>query len=162
MHVFRGTPHPLLKRPSAVAIGNFDGVHTGHRALLESVVQAANDRGLVPSVVTFEPHPKELVGNARVERLSTLRDKVEAILSAGIERIYLLPFNKRLASLRAEDFVRDVLVEGIDTCWLTVGEDFRFGSDRAGNVALLETLGFDRRSSEVRGVTQVCTSRRAS
>lgn len=162
MHVFRGTPHPLLKRPSAVAIGNFDGVHTGHRALLESVVQAANDRGLVPSVVTFEPHPKELVGNARVERLSTLRDKVEAILSAGIERIYLLPFNKRLASLRAEDFVRDVLVKGIDTCWLTVGEDFCFGSDRAGNVALLEAMGRELRFETVVAPTLFHTNARVS
>lgn len=141
MHVFRGLPHALLRRPSAIAIGNFDGVHTGHRALLEGVAAAAATRGLVPSVVTFEPHPKELVGTRPVARISTLYDKVEAILSAGIERIYMIPFNRRTAALNAESFVREILVEGIDAKWITVGEDFRFGSDRSGDVALLRSLG---------------------
>ena len=132
MHVFRGLPHPLLKRPSAIAIGNFDGVHTGHQALLESVVQAAGDRGLVPSVVTFEPHPREVLGGEPLPRISTLLDKVDAILATGIERIYMLPFSRRTAALSAEAFVEDILVDGLDTRWITVGEDFRFGSDRSG------------------------------
>ena len=141
MHVFRGLPHPLLARPSAVAVGNFDGVHTGHQALLEHVREAAEARGLVPSVVTFEPHPKDFFGRgSELTRISTLYDKVLRILDAGIERIYILPFHRSLASLSAESFVRDVLCKGLQTCWLTVGEDFHFGGDRAGDVALLEKL----------------------
>ena len=141
MHVFRGLPHPLLKRPSAIAIGNFDGVHTGHQALLESVVQAAGDRGLVPAVVTFEPHPREVLGGEPLPRISTLLDKVDAILATGIERIYMLPFSRRTAALSAEAFVEDILVDGLDTRWITVGEDFRFGSDRSGDVKALEAFG---------------------
>ena len=131
MHVFRGLPSPLQRRPSAVAIGNFDGVHLGHQALLEYVKEAAQARGLVPSVVTFEPHPKDFFGRGgEVARISTLYDKVNAILETGIERIYM----------PAETFVRDVLLKGLDACWMSVGKDFRFGGDRAGSVELLEEL----------------------
>lgn len=141
MHVFRGLPHPLLARPSAVAIGNFDGVHTGHQAILEHVREAAEARGLVPSVVTFEPHPRDFFGRGgELTRISTLYDKVLRILEAGIERIYILPFHRSLASLDAEAFVRGILSEGLQTSWLTVGEDFRFGGDRRGDAALLEKL----------------------
>ena len=141
MHVFRGLPSPLQRRPSAVAIGNFDGVHLGHQALLEYVKEAAQARGLVPSVVTFEPHPKDFFGRGgEVARISTLYDKVNAILETGIERIYILPFNSRLACMPAETFVRDVLLKGLDACWMSVGKDFRFGGDRAGSVELLEEL----------------------
>lgn len=141
MHVFRGLPSPLQRCPSAVAIGNFDGVHLGHQALLEYVKEAAQARGLVPSVVTFEPHPKDFFGRGgEVARISTLYDKVNAILETGIERIYILPFNARLASMSAEKFVRDVLLEGLGACWVSVGRDFRFGGDRAGGVELLEEL----------------------
>lgn len=141
MHVFRGLPHPLLKRPSAVAIGNFDGVHLGHQALLQSVVHAASERGLVPSVVTFEPHPREVLGADPLPRISTLLDKIEAILATGIERIYIMPFSRRMAALSASEFVEDILVDGLDTRWLMVGEDFRFGSDRTGDVESLHAFG---------------------
>ena len=141
MHVFRGLPHPLLKRPSAVAIGNFDGVHLGHQALLKSVVHAASERGLVPSVVTFEPHPREVLGADPLPRISTLLDKIEAILATGIERIYIMPFSRRMAALSASEFVEDILVDGLDTRWLMVGEDFRFGSDRTGDVESLHAFG---------------------
>ena len=141
MHVFRGLPHPLLRRPSAIAIGNFDGVHLGHQALLEYVKTAAVERGLVPSVVTFEPHPKDFFGRGGdMARISTLHDKVTQILKCGIERIYILPFNTRLAGMRAQDFVTDVLLEGLGASWISVGQDFHFGGDRSGNVDLLHTM----------------------
>lgn len=141
MHVFRGLPHPLLRRPSAIAIGNFDGVHLGHQALLEYVKESALQRGLVPSVVTFEPHPKDFFGRGgEVARISTLYDKVHHLLKAGIERIYILPFNAQLARMKAEDFVTEILIEGLGACWVSVGEDFRFGGDRAGNIDMLRTL----------------------
>lgn len=141
MHVFRGLPDPLLRRPSAVAIGSFDGVHLGHQSLLHSVCEAATLRGLVPSVVTFEPHPKDLFGrSAEVTRLSTLYDKVMRILDTGIQRVYILPFHKRFAARSGESFIREILSEGLDTRWITVGNDFHFGSDRQGNIDLLERL----------------------
>lgn len=141
MHVFRGLPDPLVRRPSAVAIGNFDGVHLGHQSLLEYVRASAAERGLVPSVVTFEPHPKEMFSRgAEIRRISTLYDKVMRILDCGIERIYIVPFHRRFASLTAEEFVRHFLIDGLETCWLCVGEDFRFGSDRRGDVELLGRL----------------------
>lgn len=142
MRVFCGLPSPLLRRPTALAIGNFDGVHTGHQSLLRSVVQAAADRGLQPACVTFEPHPRELFHKPDevLPRISTLYDKVLRILGTGIQRVYILPFNKHLASLRAEAFVRDVLCEGLDAHWITVGKDFHFGADRHGDVDLLEKL----------------------
>lgn len=140
MHVFRGLPHALQRRPSALAIGNFDGVHTGHQALLAGVAEASAQRGLVPSVVTFEPHPRERFGIAPA-RISTLRDKADAMLRCGIDRIYMLPFHEALATMPAERFVREVLVEGLQAHWITVGKDFRFGSDRRGDVELLERMG---------------------
>lgn len=140
MHVFRGLPHALQRRPTALAIGNFDGVHTGHQALLQGVAEAAAARGLLPAVVTFEPHPRERFG-VPPARISTLRDKVGAMLACGIERVHMFPFHTHLAAMSAEDFVRRILVEGLHAEWITVGEDFRFGSDRKGDVALLERMG---------------------
>ncbi len=141
MRVFRGLPNPLLRRPSAVAIGNFDGVHLGHQSLLETVCKAAHERGLVPSVVTFEPHPKDYFGHgSSIARISTLYDKVLRILETGIERVYILPFNHSLASLSAQDFVTRVLIQGLEAYWVTVGENFRFGSDRSGSVETLEQM----------------------
>ncbi len=142
MRVFRGCPHPLLRVPTALAIGNFDGVHLGHQALLEHVVQAAQERGLVPSVVTFEPHPREVLKpDASHTRLSTLYDKVIRILETGIQRIYILPFHPSLYHLSAQEFVREILVEKLNTCWVTVGEDFRFGDKGEGSIDDLMRLG---------------------
>lgn len=142
MHVFRGIPDNRLRVPSAIAIGNFDGVHTGHQALLASLVEAARDRGLVPSVITFEPHPREYFPHLDpVPRISTLRDKVKRLLDCGVERVYMLPFNARIAGADAEAFVRDVLAEGLDCRWVTVGEDFRFGSGRAASAEDLARIG---------------------
>ena len=142
MHVFRGLPSPLQRIPSAVAIGNFDGVHTGHQALLAGLVEAARERGLVPSVLTFEPHPREFFPHLDpVPRISTLCDKVKRLLDCGIERIYMMPFNEHIAREGAEAFVTNVLVNGLDARWVTVGEDFRFGSGRAAGAHDLERLG---------------------
>lgn len=143
MRVFCGLPHPLHRQPSALAIGNFDGVHTGHQSLLRGVVEAASARGLQPAAVTFEPHPRERFRRPDdvLPRISTLYDKVLRILETGIQRVYILPFTRRLASLSAESFVRDVLSEGLDARWITVGEDFHFGNDRKGDIHLLEELG---------------------
>ena len=84
MKVFRGLPHPLLRRPCAVAIGNFDGMHAGHRALVEATARAAADRGLLPAALTFEPHPRERLGGTPPARISTLGDKVEELFPSWL------------------------------------------------------------------------------
>ena len=139
--VFRGLPGPHYRIDCAVAIGNFDGVHRGHQALLNEVTAAARERGLVPAVLTFEPHPRELFGADGLIRISTLRDKVNAILECGIERVYIVPFTERLASLTPVEFARDVLSDGLACRWVCVGENFRFGASRRGNFETLQELG---------------------
>lgn len=148
MQVFYGLPQDLLRRPSAVAIGNFDGVHIGHQALLHDVVHAAHDRGLQPAVVTFRPHPRERLFHREAEalpRISTLYDKVLRILDCGIERVYILPFFRRFASLTGQEFIHHVLNEGLDAHWVTVGRDFHFGADRQGNIDLLDKMSLQER-----------------
>ena len=140
-HIFRGLPAKSHKVDCALAIGNFDGVHLGHQKLLKTVVETAHARELASGVLTFEPHPKEFFGSEGVIRISTLRDKINAILNCGIDRIYILPFNARLCELSPEEFAQEILVEGLRCRWLTVGSNFRFGARRAGDFACLEKLG---------------------
>lgn len=138
MKVYRGVPHADERVPCALTIGNFDGVHRGHAALLARVVGAARERGLVAAVMTFEPHPREFFAPAQAPaRVANIRDKLEALRAAGIERVYIEHFNRRFASLTAEQFIDDVLVAGCRMKWLMVGDDFRFGARRTGDLALL-------------------------
>lgn len=141
MHIYRGLPSPFSLFDCALAIGNFDGVHLGHQALLSQVVAAARDRGLVPAVLTFEPHPKEVFGHEQLLRISTLRDKYQAILACGIQRIYVLPFTSELASLTPAKFAKRILAEGLACRWVTVGENFSFGVHRSGTFETLQELG---------------------
>jgi riboflavin kinase/FMN adenylyltransferase len=139
--VFRGLPPAARREPCALAIGNFDGVHCGHRALLERVVLAARARGLVPAAMTFEPHPREFFApDAAPPRVANLRDKIEGLRACGIERVFVLHFNRSLAGLAPEAFITDVLVAGCGMRWLIVGDDFRFGARRAGDLALLQSM----------------------
>jgi riboflavin kinase/FMN adenylyltransferase len=138
MKVYRGVPRANDRPPCALTIGNFDGVHRGHAALLARVVEAARARGLVAAVMTFEPHPREFFAPTQAPaRVANIRDKLEALREAGIERVYIEHFNRRFASLSAEQFIDDVLVAGCRVRWLMVGDDFRFGARRAGDLALL-------------------------
>jgi riboflavin kinase/FMN adenylyltransferase len=138
IQVIRGVPPPERRAPCALAIGNFDGVHCGHRALLQAVVRAARERGLVPAAMTFEPHPRELFApQAAPARIANLRDKIEGLRACGIERVFVLHFDRRLAGLPAQEFIDRVLVEGCQARWILVGHDFRFGARRAGDIELL-------------------------
>ena len=129
----------------ALTIGNFDGVHLGHRALLEQAVGAGRRMGLRSTVLTFEPHPREFfagrTGGEAPARLTRLRDKLELMAQAGIERVHVARFDERLASMPAQAFVEDVLVGGLRTRWLVVGRDFRYGRGRSGDFAALEAAG---------------------
>jgi len=138
MKIFRGLPRAADRAPCALTIGNFDGVHRGHRALLAQVVATARARDLTPAVMTFEPHPREFFAPDKAPaRVANLRDKIDALGAAGIERVFVQHFNRRFASIGAETFVDEVLVAGLAAKWIAVGDDFRFGARRAGDVALL-------------------------
>jgi riboflavin kinase / FMN adenylyltransferase len=139
----------------ALTIGNFDGVHRGHRALIERVTAKARELELVSCVLTFEPHPREFFDpKAAPARLTRLRDKLELIESAGVERVHVARFDRRFASLSPERFVDDVLVNGLATRWLLVGRDFRFGARRAGDFAALAAAGA-RHGFEVESMADV-------
>ncbi|MEO5701000.1 MAG: bifunctional riboflavin kinase/FAD synthetase [Casimicrobiaceae bacterium] len=137
MRVFRDLP-AVADAPIALTIGNFDGVHRGHQAMLARLCQAAEDLGLVPAVMTFDPHPREFFAPASAPpRLSTLRDKLEAFRDDGVVRTYVARFGAALAGLSPEEFIEHVLVARLAVRWLLVGPDFRFGKGRAGDVATL-------------------------
>jgi riboflavin kinase / FMN adenylyltransferase len=139
MQVFRGPPSPAQRLPCALTVGNFDGVHRGHQALIARVVDAARSRGLVSTVMTFEPHPREFFApQAAPTRISNLRDKIEALMATGLDRAIVQHFNRRFASATPTEFVEQVLIERCGVRWLLVGDDFRFGARRAGDNALLQ------------------------
>jgi riboflavin kinase/FMN adenylyltransferase len=122
-----------------LTIGNFDGVHRGHRAMLQRLVERTRELRLPCSVLTFEPHPREFFAPmAAPARLSRLREKLELIAEAGIQRTHVLRFGAQLAALAADRFVEEVLVRGLGVRWLLVGRDFRFGAKRAGDFAALQ------------------------
>ena len=142
MVVTHGSLQPALG-PCALTIGNFDGVHRGHRALLERVVAKAREIGVTSCVLTFEPHPREFFApQSAPARLTRLRDKLELIAAAGVERVHVIRFTAGFAALSATRFIEDVLVRGLRTRWLLVGRDFRFGAQRKGDFSTLEGKGF--------------------
>ncbi len=132
-------PGELERRPRAVAIGTFDGVHVGHRA----VVRAAVDLGPTPTVVTFHPHPREVLGY-QVSVLATLERRLELLAELGVEETLVVEFTPQVAELEAEEFARSYL-EAIGAEVVVAGESFRFGSGRRGDFALLEGLGLQVR-----------------
>ena len=124
--------------PVALTIGNFDGVHRGHQAMLSRLIEAAEDLRLASAVMTFDPHPREFFAPAAAPpRLSTLRAKLDLFRAYGVSVTYVARFDARLASLTAGEFVQNVLEDGINARWVLVGEDFRFGRGREGDLAYL-------------------------
>jgi len=139
MRVTHGTIMPG-GGPVGLTIGNFDGVHRGHRAMLQRLVEKARELKMPCSVLTFEPHPREFFSpSVAPARLSRLREKLELLAEAGIERTHVLRFGAQLASLSPERFVEDVLLRGLGVRWLLVGRDFRYGAKRAGDFAALQS-----------------------
>ena len=147
MKVFRGLPNAESRAPCALTIGNFDGVHRGHQALLARVREAASDLGVEAAVMTFEPHPREFFAQLAGDlsrapaRIANLRDKLQSLANTGIDRVIVEHFNAHFASLSPQDFIEKVLVQGLHMKWLMVGEDFCFGAKRAGNLATLIEAG---------------------
>lgn len=147
MRVFRGLPNDRARAPCALTIGNFDGVHRGHQALLAHVRAAADRLQLEAAVMTFEPHPREFFAQKMGDlskapnRIANLRDKLSSLARAGIDRVIVEHFNAHFASMSPQEFTERVLVQGLHVKWLMVGDDFCYGAKRAGNVAMLAEAG---------------------
>ncbi|MCR4297568.1 MAG: bifunctional riboflavin kinase/FAD synthetase [Gallionella sp.] len=140
MQILRGLYSPDNK-PVALTIGNFDGVHLGHHALLNELRAAAQARGLPAAVVIFEPHPREFFTPQQAPaRLTSLREKLELFDSIGIDRVHVCRFNARFAQVSAAGFIH-ALHEKLSAKFVLIGDDFRFGSGRTGDFALMEKIG---------------------
>ena len=165
MLTFRGFHHPGIAKACALTIGNFDGVHRGHQAMLALIRNEARNRGVPSCVLTFEPHPRDYFAKVRSDpslapaRIATLRDKLVELNACGIDQCVVLPFNEKFSSLSPESFVQNVLVKGLGATYVLVGDDFKFGAKRAGDYSFLmksgATHGFEvarMNSYEVGGV----------
>jgi riboflavin kinase/FMN adenylyltransferase len=154
MRVFRGLEGAAALHGSraaaagcAVTIGNFDGVHRGHQAMLALLQSEASHRGVPPCVLTFEPHPRDYFARLAGQpdpapaRIATLRDKLSELQRCGVQQAVVLRFDQRLAALSPQAFIDEVLVRGLHARYVLVGDDFRFGARRAGDYAMLDAAG---------------------
>jgi riboflavin kinase/FMN adenylyltransferase len=142
MKVYRTLEQVSGFGPCALTIGNFDGVHLGHRRILQRVVAIARERGWKPSALTFDPHPTRIVAPERAPRLLTSPERrVELMQDEGIEQVLILPFTHELAQWSPEEFVERLLVKRLDARAVLVGENFHFGHRQTGNTQTLEDLG---------------------
>ena len=165
MQILHGLHHSRIAPACALTIGNFDGVHRGHQAMLALLNNEARHRGVPSCVLTFEPHPRDYFAALHRKpelapaRIATLRDKLSELQKCGVDQCVILKFDARLSMLTPEAFIEDVLVKGLGAKYVLVGDDFRFGAKRAGDYALLDSaggrLGFDvarMNSYEVHGL----------
>jgi riboflavin kinase/FMN adenylyltransferase len=143
MQVFRH--FPLNSNvPIGLTIGNFDGVHIGHQALIKKLITESKKRNLTPSVMTFEPHPKEFFTSENApSRLTTLREKLEFFLDYGIEKVFVCAFNQKFSNISSEAFMGQILKEQLKVQLLIVGDDFRFGSKRQAGIEDLKKNAFE-------------------
>jgi riboflavin kinase/FMN adenylyltransferase len=145
MHFFRGLHNTRsFSQGCVLTIGNFDGVHCGHQQVLAKLTAEAELLGLPAAVMIFEPQPKEYFDiNGAPARLTTLAEKIELLEQQGIDALACMAFNNRFMSLSAEDFVKQVLVDGLNVKALIIGDDFKFGCDRSGDFEYLKQAGKD-------------------
>jgi riboflavin kinase / FMN adenylyltransferase len=136
--------HSAPLRNRALAIGNFDGLHIGHQALLAKLVETAKQKSLSPAVMTFEPHPREFFSPQNAPaRLSSMREKLEYFEEAGVQDVFLCRFNQAFSAISAQDFMQKILRESLATKSILVGGDFCFGAKRQGTVQSFVQAGFD-------------------
>jgi riboflavin kinase/FMN adenylyltransferase len=147
MRVFRGFHHPGIAAACALTIGNFDGVHRGHQAMLALLRNEARHRGVPSCVLTFEPHPRDFfaqqAGQAELApaRIATLRDKLSELERCGVDQVVVMRFDAQFARQTPQQFIDEVLLRGLGVRYVLVGDDFRFGVRRAGDYALLDAAG---------------------
>ncbi len=142
MKVIRGIPPSLPRTPCALTIGNFDGVHLGHQSLLKQLHDVAQQQDLQTCLLTFEPHPKEFFDPKNAPtRILSLRDKLAALKETNIDLVVVEHFNANFARKTADEFVIDILVNGLNTKHVVIGDDFHYGSKRTGNIETLRAAG---------------------
>ena len=140
MRVLRQAPEQTDQQV-ALTIGNFDGVHIGHKAMLTRLIDAARQRGMPSAVMTFEPQPQEFFAPDQAPaRLTSLREKLELLDAAGIDIVFVCRFDFAMAQMPADRFVERIVYSALGTRWLQVGDDFRFGARRSGDFDLLASL----------------------
>jgi riboflavin kinase/FMN adenylyltransferase len=143
MKIYRSLPEASPEfGPSALTIGNFDGVHLGHLAIMRRLTAIGRERGWKPSVLTFDPHPTRVVAPARAPRLlTTVGQRCALLAAAGVEQVLVLPFTADVARLSPEEFARDILHDALGARAVLVGDNFRFGNRASGDTARLAELG---------------------
>ena len=170
IRVHDATPtEPLVVVPCVLVVGNFDGVHLGHQAVLLEAVERARASGLSPCVLTFDPHPAEVVGTGAPPLLTTIERRAELVGALGVERMYVRKFDAAFAGWPPARFARDLVAQTLLARVVVVGDNFRFGAKRAGDLALLrelgQELGFDVRvhsvASDAQGRYSSTRARRA-
>ena len=154
MRVFRGLSQ-ISAVPRVLTIGNFDGVHLGHRRLLREVLRLSQTQGAVPTVLTFEPHPREFFSpDSAPPRLSCFREKIETLSECGMEQVVVCSFNAALAKIPAQSFAEDILLKRLCVRHLVVGDDFCFGAGRQGDLSLLRRC-FEKQGAQVEALSEV-------
>src|SRR6266550_4288223 len=147
MRLFHGTDNAKIARPTVLTLGVFDGLHLGHQLIMQTLVERARAVGAVPTVITFEPHPRAVLHpESAPPLLQTFDQKIEALGVLGIEQTIVIHFDKSFAQIRAQDFLRDAVVDRLHAKEVYLGCGFAFGHDREGNIDLLravsQSLGF--------------------
>ena len=128
-------------RPSVVSIGNFDGVHRGHQTVIATLLKKSHELGAPSTVVTFDPLAREFFQPESVVRLTSVEERARLLFELGVEQVLCIPFTEQFAAYSPEGFIEDVLIDGLDVKYLSVGDDFRFGKHRAGDFELLQSVG---------------------
>jgi riboflavin kinase/FMN adenylyltransferase len=142
MRLFHGTDNAGIHRPTVLTLGVFDGLHLGHQLIMQTVVERARAAGAVPTVITFDPHPRAVLHpESAPPLLQTFDQKIEAFGVLGIEQTIVVRFTKEFSSIRAADFLSDVLVDRLHAKEVYLGKGFAFGHEREGNIDLLKRVG---------------------
>lgn len=128
---------------SVLTVGTFDGVHAGHRAIMDAVVEKARQRDARSVIVTFDPHPRDIInpGEAGIKLLTTLQERAEILDELGVDRMVVIPFDRDFSLLSSEEFIRDIIYEKIGVSEFVIGYDHHFGRNREGTIETVERLG---------------------
>ncbi|MGB3492122.1 MAG: bifunctional riboflavin kinase/FAD synthetase [Elainellaceae cyanobacterium] len=153
------TPADTIFAPAAIALGNFDGIHRGHRRVIDPMLAATVGKS---TVVSFDPHPKEFFTGQQQPLLTPTDEKASYLESIGVEQLILVPFNHALAQLSPRAFVEDILIRQIKTCWISVGQNFRFGYKRAGTTGDLTAIATESGIPVHLADLEICDTERIS
>jgi riboflavin kinase/FMN adenylyltransferase len=142
MKIFPGVDHAEIKRPTVLTLGVFDGLHLGHQAIVRTVVERASLIGATPTLITFDPHPRQVLKpETAPPLLQTFNQKMEGLKLLGVEQVVVLKFDQELAAMFAEDFVKRYIVDALQAREVYLGKGFAFGHDRRGNIEMLKWVG---------------------